>query len=61
MACGSQYGVNTVTAISDTGGTTGDLNGFTVTFNWEETDFARSYILTSAALVDYAAALMPYV
>lgn len=59
VVAGSQLGAEAITADSDTGGTTGDFNGFTVTFTTEEADFSRGYRLTGAALVDYAAALMP--
>ena len=61
MACGSQNGALVVTADSDTGGQIGDLNGFMVTFNTLEPDFARKYVLTGTALADYASALMVYV
>lgn len=60
MVAGSQLGALALTADSDTGGTVGDLNGFTVTFSTEEPDFAREYILTAPALLDYATALMAY-
>jgi hypothetical protein len=61
VAAGSQNGALAITADDQTGGTIGDLNGFTVTFNTMEPDFSRGYILTGQGLVDYAAALMPYV
>lgn len=61
MCAGSQNGALVTTADGDTGGQVGDLNGFTVTFNTMEPDFARKYILTGDGLVDYAAALKAYV
>lgn len=60
VCAGSQNGALVVTADGDTGGTVGDLNGYTVTFNTMEPDFSRKYILTGVGLVDYAAALMAY-
>jgi len=60
VCAGSQNGALVTTADGDTGGTVGDLNGYTVTFNTMEPDFSRKYILTGAGLVDYAAALMAY-
>lgn len=60
-AAGSQLGALAITADDQTGGTIGDLNGYTVTFNTMEPDFSRGYILSADALTDYAAALMPYV
>jgi hypothetical protein len=60
-AAGSQLGALAITADDQTGGTIGDLNGYTVTFNTMEPDFSRGYILSGQALTDYAAALMPYV
>ena len=60
-AAGSQLGALVITADDQTGGTIGDLNGYTVTFNTMEPDFSRGYILTGQGLTDYAAALMPYV
>lgn len=60
VCAGSQNGALVTTADGDTGGTVGDLNGYTVTFNTMEPDFSRKYLLTGAALVDYAAALMAY-
>lgn len=60
-AAGSQLGALALTADDQTGGTIGDLNGFTVTFNTLEPDFSRGYILEAQGLTDYAAALMPYV
>tara|TARA_R110000744_G_scaffold121116_2_gene225538 strand:+ start:10147 stop:10692 length:546 start_codon:yes stop_codon:yes gene_type:complete len=58
IAAGSQFGAQAVTVDDQTGGTVGDLNGFTVTFQTMEPDFSRGYILTGAALTEYAAALM---
>ena len=60
-AAGSQLGALVVTADDQPGGTIGDLNGYTVTFQSNEPDFSRGYILTGQGLTDYAAALMPYV
>ena len=60
VCAGSQNGALVTTADGDTGGTVGDLNGYTVTFNTMEPDFSRKYILTGDGLVDYAAALMAY-
>lgn len=61
FVAGSQCGAEALTIDSDTGGQTGDLNGFTVTFNTDEPDFSRGYKLTGSAITDYAAALMPLV
>lgn len=61
VAAGSNNGALAITADDQTGGTIGDLDGFTVTFNTMEPDFSRGYILTGQGLIDYAAALMPYV
>lgn len=58
FACGTQCGADAITIDSDTGGQSGDLDGFTVTFNTEEPHFSRLYKLSGAALVDYAAAIM---
>jgi hypothetical protein len=54
---GSQNGAMAITIDDQTGGTIGDLNGFTVTFQTMEPDFSREYLLTAPALVKYAAAL----
>jgi hypothetical protein len=54
---GSQNGAMAITIDDQTGGTIGDLNGFTVTFQTMETDFSRGYLLVGDALTDYAAAL----
>jgi len=59
VIAGSQNGAQAITADDQTGGTIGDLNGFTVTFQTLEPDFSRGYILTGQGLTDYAAALMP--
>jgi hypothetical protein len=56
-AAGSQNGAMAITIDDQTGGTIGDLNGFTVTFQTMEPDFSREYLLTSAALTEYAAAI----
>ena len=61
VAAGSQLGALAVTADSDTGGTIGDLNGYTVTFNTMEPDFSRKYLLTGVGLTEYATALKAYV
>ncbi|KAF2337226.1 hypothetical protein [Flavobacterium daemonense] len=61
VAAGSQLGAQAITITDQTGGAIADLNGFTVTFHTEEPDFSRNYLLTSTALVDYAAAIKPYV
>jgi hypothetical protein len=58
VAAGSQFGAQAITADDQTGGTIGDLNGFTVTFQTQEPDFSRGYILSGLALTEYAAALM---
>lgn len=57
-ACGTQTGAEVTTVDSDTGGQTGDLDGYTITFSTDEPDFSRGYKLVGQALVDYAAALM---
>jgi hypothetical protein len=54
---GSQNGAMAITIDDQTGGTIGDLNGFTVTFQTMEPDFSRGYLLVGDALTDYAAAL----
>jgi hypothetical protein len=54
---GSQLGALAITADGDTGGTIGDLNGFTVTFQTMEPDYSRKYLLTGAGLTAYATAL----
>jgi hypothetical protein len=54
---GSQNGAMAITIDDQTGGTIGDLNGFTVTFQTMEPDFSREYLLTAPALVEYSAAL----
>ena len=59
-AAGSQNGALAITADDQTGGTIGDLNGFTVTFNTLEPDFSRGYLLSGAGLTEYASALMVY-
>jgi hypothetical protein len=61
IVAGSQLGALAITADGDTGGTIGDLNGFTVTFQTMEPDYSRKYLLTGAGLTAYATALMPYV
>jgi len=61
VVAGSQLGAQVITADDDTGGTIGDLNGFTVTFQTMEPDFSRKYLLTGAGLTAYSTALMPYV
>lgn len=61
VAAGSQNGALAITGDDQTGGTIGDLNGFTYVFNTMEPDFSRGYLLTGQGLTDYAAALMPYV
>ena len=58
---GSQLGAQVLTADDDTGGTIGDLNGFTVTFQTMEPDLSRKYLLTGAGLTAYATAIMPNV
>jgi hypothetical protein len=58
VAAGSQLGAQAITADDQTGGTLGDINGFTVTFQTLEPDFSRGYILTGQGLTDYAAALL---
>lgn len=61
IVAGSQLGAEAITADDDTGGTIGDLNGYTVTFKTGEPDFSRKYLLSGAGLTAYATALMPYV
>lgn len=58
VVAGANNGAQAITADDQTGGTAGDLNGFTVTFQTMEKDFSRGYILTGQGLTDYAAALM---
>jgi hypothetical protein len=60
VVAGSQNGALAVTADDQTGGTIGDLNGFTETFQTMESDFSRGYLVTGQGLIDYAAALMAY-
>jgi hypothetical protein len=43
VVAGSQLGAQVITADDDTGGTIGDLNGYTVTFQTMEPDFSRKY------------------
>lgn len=54
---GSQNGAMAITIDDQTGGTIGDLNGFTVTFQTMEPDFSRGYTLVGDALTEYATAL----
>jgi len=54
---GSQNGAMAITMDDQTGGTIGDLNGFTITFQTMEPSFSREYLLTAPALVEYAAAI----
>ena len=54
---GSQNGAMAITIDDQTGGTIGDLNGFTVTFQTMEPDFSRGYTLVGDALTEYTAAL----
>ena len=61
VCAGSQLGAQAITADGDTGGTIGDLNGYTVTFQTMEPDFSRKYLVTGAGLTAYATALMAYV
>lgn len=56
---GSQNGAMAITIDDQTGGTIGDLNGFTVTFQTMEPDFSRNYYLTAPALLEYATAIKP--
>lgn len=58
---GSQNGAMAITIDDQTGGTIGDLNGFTVTFQTMEPDFSRNYTLVGDALAEYLAALKPVV
>lgn len=60
FAAGVQNGAIAITIDGDTGGTIGDLNGYTVTFQTMEPEFSRKYLLTGTALTEYAAALMVY-
>jgi hypothetical protein len=57
VVAGSQNGAMAITIDDQTGGTIGDLNGFTVTFQTMEEDFSRSYLLVGDALTEYAAAI----
>lgn len=57
VVAGSQNGAMAITINDQTGGTIGDLNGFTVTFQTMEEDFSREYLLTAPALIEYAAAI----
>ena len=59
VVAGSQNGAMAITIDDQTGGTIGDLNGFTVTFQTMEEDFSRQYLLTAPALIEYAAAIKP--
>jgi hypothetical protein len=59
VVAGSQL-AQVITADDDTGGTIGDLNGYTVTFQTMEPDFSK-YLVTGAGLTAYATALMAYV
>lgn len=61
VVAGSQMGAQAITVTDQTGGAIGDLNGYTVTFHTEEPSFSREYLLTAPAIVQYTAALMPYV
>jgi hypothetical protein len=61
VVAGSQLGAQAITADGDTGGTIGDLNGYTVTFQTMEPDFSREYLVTGTGLTAYATALMAYV
>lgn len=58
VVAGANNGAQAITADDQTGGTVGDLNGFTVTFQTMEKDFSRGYQLSGDGLTDYAAALM---
>lgn len=58
VAAGANNGAQAITVDDATGGTAGDLNGFTITFQTMESDFSRNYILVAEALTEYAAALM---
>lgn len=58
VVAGSQLGALAITIDDQTGGTIGDLNGFTVTFQTQEPDFSRGYLLTGAGLTEYATALI---
>lgn len=60
MAIGSENGALAITADGSTGGNVGDLNGYTVTIQTMESEYARNYILSGEALTSYAAALMTY-
>lgn len=59
FVAGSQTGAEALTIDGTTGGQSGDLNGYTITFNTDEPDFARLYKLVGAGLTEYATALMP--
>jgi len=57
---GTQNGAMVNTADGDTGGTIGDLVGYTVNIQTMEPDFSKGYVLSGTALTSYAAALMAY-
>lgn len=59
FAAGSQCGGEFTNNISDTGGQSGDFSGFQLDFTSDEPDFSKLYMLTGAALTEYAAAIMP--
>jgi len=61
VVAGSQIGGQFITVTDQTGGAIGDLNGYTATLHTEEPSFSREYLLTAPAIVEYTAALMPYV
>jgi hypothetical protein len=60
-ACGSQNGALATAPIADTGGTVGDMKGYTITFNTQEAELSDLYILSGAGITGYASALKAYV
>jgi hypothetical protein len=60
VVAGSQLGAQVITADDDTGGTIGDLNGYTVTFQTMDL-ISHENTVAGAGLTAYATALMAYV
>jgi len=58
LCAGTQNGADVLTIDGDTGGGGNDLNGFTVNITTEEPEFARKYVLSGAAITEYATALI---
>jgi hypothetical protein len=57
---GIENGCQVVTADGSTGGTIGDLNGYTVTIQTMESGFSRENVMSGEALTKYAAGIMTY-